>query len=368
MNIYSMNNNVPSGARLPAYSTPTVETQWNGHHIFTVIVNELKIILKRIYEAVKNLFVTKSTTALEKEHGPPHEVKEKEIKNKEKEEKPDLVALSKPSTYLENPALIPSLAQTLPPSADGIVNTCLTFLLQKYVFGEIENFNEDKATLNKLLALVVKTALEDPGCEDALDALRLPNNPDSESEFSVADLDDDRGFPQNTPLCLLVKMGNLEGIETILPACDAKALLFSTPRNNSALHLAIATGQLRAAKAIMKRAQDLGVLDQLLIIKNSYGKTGSDIFDHIMSVSLSQLNLFKPCLDIINPLIGEELNKAICSINSSGDKVIYQMRIAIFEELKQLLPRFKEIRDPQKIIWADIFQGNGDSRLLTQVQ
>lgn len=166
-------------------------------------------------------------------------------------------------------------------------------------------------------------------------SLTRPNNP-NQSTFDEKYIKD--GFPQNTPLCLLVKAGNLEGSQAILPVYEKKDLLFTTPRGNSALHLAVITGQILLAKAILDRANELGIAEELVGLKNGAGKTVNDMFPLFIDKKLTYNNF----LETVNPFLGAEINKT--SISKKSD-FIHQVRQLIFPELTKIAGRHIGLKD-----------------------
>lgn len=187
----------------------------------------------------------------------------------------------------------------------GIINTGMTNLLVPLAF----SLEESKLTAQQALSkqrefngLIVKLVEAAKSNREAYVALTRSNNPESVSEDKGAS-----GFPQNNPLTLLVKAGNREGVQAILPAYQAKDLLFVTPRGNSVLHIALITGQLGVAMDIMRRAEQLGVLEKLVEMPNYAGKTVQDILASLFS----QENQFDNFQELASKLLGgEEIGKA----------------------------------------------------------
>lgn len=202
--------------------------------------------------------------------------------------------------------LIKELASELP-NQSIIINTGLTDILHQYAF-TTESIN--KQNVNNLLTKLVDEALIYKN-ENARLALTRPNNfNDSTKDFNDVHVIKliEEGFPQNTPLALLVKANNLEGAKLVLSVYQVKDLLFTTPRGNNILHLAIATAQGELVLDIMKRAKELGILGDLLSMKNIKGFTASDLFSQIM---MDKKDLFANYLTVINPYLGgDEINKA----------------------------------------------------------
>lgn len=204
-----------------------------------------------------------------------------------------------------------------------IVNTGLTELLIHYTFTSDSLKFDD---LHDLLKALVEEALIHHNSHAKL-ALTRPNNPQNKLE----DLEG-AGFPQNTPLALLVKAGNLEGSQLILPVYGKEDLLFTTPRGNTVLHLALVTGQMKLAAAIMNRAKELNILSELLNMKNRVDTTADDL----LSLFQSKDHLFKNFLDVVNPCLGgDEINKAWIGFHTDLD-LFYNCRNRLFSELKDI--------------------------------
>jgi hypothetical protein len=205
-----------------------------------------------------------------------------------------------------------------------IHNTGMTELLVHYAFAtEMIAF----ADLNDLLESLAEEALIYHNPHARL-ALTQPNNP----EELITDKLATSGFPKNTPLALLVKAGNLQGSQLILPVYDEDELLFANPRGNTALHLAILTGQFKLAAAIIKRAKELNCLDELLARKNRVGKTAEDMYVAL----IESKNPFKNYLDVADENFGgEEVNKAL--MGHLTDKV-FMCRNRLISELGELTP------------------------------
>ena len=230
-----------------------------------------------------------------------------------------------------------------------IRNTPLTEVLAQYTFGTKEHYDKNIKDLNtRLQELAVKAKTGDLQAESAL---RTPNN---EGEIFTPELVAN-GMPQNTPLALLVKMGNTEGCKILLPAYDAEALMFKNPRGNTVLHLAIVTGQMEVALAIMARADELHRLDDLLGVENNIGKNAD-----IMLASILKLNRdegFKPFLDLADSCFGgEEINKALIYARDPKPLLPFQVRSNMVKEIKG--GSFKEI---QQMNLAQIYAQYGHS-------
>jgi hypothetical protein len=215
-----------------------------------------------------------------------------------------------------------------------IKNTGLTQLLVEYAFRR-ESLSLDG--LNALLGKLADEVLHDN--ETAYSALTRPNNPTKSSKDLK--FDPSVGYPQNTPLCLLVKGNNLEGSQSILPVYEAKDILFTTPRGNSVLHLAVMTGQMRLAFAIMDRAKELGVLDELLNLQNIAGKTADEAIPLLTRRDLA----FRDFLDVSTPFFGgEEINKALIGQQT---RQTLNCRARLLAELEAIAGRRVRLADIQ---------------------
>lgn len=209
-------------------------------------------------------------------------------------------------------------------------NTGMTHALVGWAFG---SSTED--VLEFLQGLI------DQFKEDQLRKIfRTPNNPEK------IDLIRGSGNPHNTPLMLLVKMGGEkapEAVQKILPYYDRDALFLTTPNMNSALHIAVVTGQFDVAMALMKHAQELGVLEEFLDMRNYAGKTAEEIFQGLGGHE----NAFAPYLSFCDLVLGgEEINKAQAARGGGAAKIL-TIRNPFFERIKA---RFPDLRVNPKSI------------------
>jgi hypothetical protein len=198
---------------------------------------------------------------------------------------------------LEDESARMALADCLP--TDPFGNTGLTNLMQLLAFEKSDT--PDLQPLNQLLVLLRNEALA--GKQWALNALKRSNNDNKSIRIAP-------GFPQNTPLLLLVKMDNLEGIKAILPALNKEDLLAVTSTGNTALHIAVLTARFDMASAILKRAGELDIFDELLAKKNRVGHTPD-----AMRLAVSN---FRPWMGSFfeDYFGGEEIQKANLGKNS----------------------------------------------------
>jgi hypothetical protein len=271
--------------------------------IITYSISVSSNLLKSIYDLVIRLFYNRSTITRRKTKTEPcndqiHSFRPTAINQATNPIKPYSLA-----DYLNNPELISNLG-ILEEKNYQIKNTKLIHILADFTFGTKDHYESNKSALDDLLNRLTNLALK--GNLLARNALICPNNP----ELILSPQYIANGFPQNTPLALLVKMGNVEGCRTILPVYDAPELLFKNPRGNTVLHFAVATGQMEIAFAIIHRAAELNILDQLLNTSNSVGKTADDALKAIL-VPTSK-NYFTKHYKVADEIFGgEEINKAL---------------------------------------------------------
>lgn len=214
-----------------------------------------------------------------------------------------------------NEDIIHYLANPVRRTDSVIINTGLTDLLAHYVF----DFNHPHPELNDLLRRLADEAKSNPLAR--LDLTR-PNNYYLDGSRAPS-------TPQNTPLALLIK-GGLEAVHDVLPSYESADLKYRTPRGNTSLHLALATGQIKMALAILKRAKKLAIVDQLLVIKNYTDKTASELF-HFM---VSKTTIFG-YLDAVDTHLGRGEIEQTRAIEDFKD-LFGKCRQRIFAELKEL--------------------------------
>ncbi len=215
----------------------------------------------------------------------------------------------------------PLLSQEILPE-DEMGNTALTDYLQSFTFDSEEHYQANRqalwAKLNKLAAL----AEDNPSIARLL---QTPNQPAQEALQQYAQV----GMPSNTPLMLMVKLGDKRAVDILLPYYDAASILHQTPRGNTLLHIAIITGQADVALAIIERAKSLGVLSVLLALENAAGKSPADILEALVYVG-GKASLFRSLLDFTDTQLGgEEINKALVSQN----KRLFEARNGIVSHL-----------------------------------
>lgn len=206
-----------------------------------------------------------------------------------------------------------------------IVNTYLTEVLALYGFGEAVD-TEALFIINKFLSSLMDCVVK--GDINALELLKRSNN--HLEKIGV----DKSGFPQNNPLLLLIKGMNTRGVQTILPAYNGADLLFTTPYGNTALHIAVITGQLDLAYLIMLRAEQCGVFDELINKPNNMGKTADDMF-----ALLKDKNITFKRLDHIHDEYfgGEEMRKALVSLPVNGVFLPNRLRaFSVFNGLSEI--------------------------------
>jgi hypothetical protein len=203
--------------------------------------------------------------------------------------------------------------------SDGLGNTSLTAFLAYRVFNERTvyiQFHQQK--LLSVLTQLCQIAQTSP---TAKKLLTTPNNPVEYKGMNVAS-----GIPINTPLMLLVKAGDSEGVKLLLPFYSAEELMITTPRGNSVFHIASITGQSTILTALMQRARELGIENVYQEHTNLAGYTAYQLF-----IALCQTkNYFQNLLDFSAPYLGgEEINKA--AVSDSGASKVFVARRGAFE-------------------------------------
>lgn len=199
------------------------------------------------------------------------------------------------------------------PEENPLGNTILTEYLASLAF-DLDVYKDKRSELlNKLSYLTSiaakKTKAPNLTAKASIQLLQQANQATPLGQRLIVD-----GIPSNTPLMLLSKMGEETGAVTIIPFYDREHLLHANDRGNTALHFAALTGQLQTVKAILERAQSLGILKQVLTAKNNVGYSGADIYHKIIKINMSRETrrlLHKNILDFADEhLGGEEINKA----------------------------------------------------------
>lgn len=205
---------------------------------------------------------------------------------------------------------------------------------------KLDLYEKHRDLLNKSLELLTDEAIEDKD-PLAYEALTKPH-------------------PDNTPLALLVKMGNLSGVKTILRAYNANDLLAQTPLGNTAFHLAIGTMQIEMANTILERAKELGIEQKLLEAKNNSGLTAKEIYGKItQALSLSSLSVISE--DYFGGKEVSAANAVFFKLNEEQLPIVsmdsrkktlepapapYGLRFKTFEEVTNRLP-------PEPDSWRD---------------
>lgn len=202
---------------------------------------------------------------------------------------------------------------------DDQVNTLLTLYLSRLAFGEVENYVSKKdELLNKL------TQLCDQAKHD-VEILALLQKPDENVASS------------NTPLMLLVKMGNIEGVRLVLPLYDANSLLHVTSRKNSALHIALVTGQVEVVSEILHRAKELHVLDELLALSNAASYTAVTLLNEVAAPRHSLVRYNDFCGRLMG---GDEVSEAMIvkekvKKSESGSLTVFNIAIPVAMRAKE---------------------------------
>jgi len=233
---------------------------------------------------------------------------------------------------------------------DEMFNTGLTALLAGYAFHDPASYRQDKGKIDAFIEKLAEKALTDPAAKAAL----LTANAEAVKVDGMSKKDLKKGFPRNTPLHLLVKMGNLEGAKAILPFYDRDHLLAKTPGGNTALHLAFATGQVDLALEMMLQAKELGCLEELLERENSASFSPGDIYKKYQSASNkhspddAHISTGESILHFANRFFGghEELDKAIV-VNKS---------VSVATTKTQIFSLFQKISKNEKIKLKEVEQ------------
>ena len=211
---------------------------------------------------------------------------------------------------------------------DEFGNTGFTKKLAEWAF-PVGKSPEQK--VSAYLDAVIKASASNK--EQLKSIFRTPNEPH--------DITSGDGYPVNTPLMLLVKMGGedaLSAIEKMLPYYDQESLLKTTPRGNNPLHIAVFTGQFDVAMALVKRAEELGCLDALLSAQNNKRKTPDLIMRGLCQRQpfgkTEQGQLVDASTDVLG---GEEIDKA--AVNKSNPQIGDICKLFILEA-KKAFPNF----------------------------
>jgi hypothetical protein len=257
----------------------------------------------------------------------------------------DLYTLPRYVSKLSDRRLMAELANVIPNDPE-MSNTGLTEILQRNTFLVDDHKNEPQ--INQLLQELAHEAIQNNN-KNAQRALTCPNN-----QGVVFDEDlTKRGIPKNTPLCLLVKMGNFAGAQFILPVYQRKDLLSTTPRGNSVLHLAAITGQMKLAFAIMDRANELGMLEELVNLPNRKGFIAKETLAPLLD--LNPKNTYRNFLDMAIPFLGgEEINKAL--ITQSGDSLLCHHRNLLLNGITALENQISRVENLKEMTLIEIWQ------------
>ncbi|RUR16587.1 ankyrin repeat domain-containing protein [Legionella sp. km535] len=200
-------------------------------------------------------------------------------------------------------------------SKDDLGNTPLTAFLAQHVFTKQKEYlevghKEVMSVLSKLAELAQRS-------DSAKRLLLTPNQPYREITAEAATL----GVPVNTPLMLLVKAGDIEGVNLLLPFYSAADLMKSTPRGNSVFHIASITGQEEMLNLLKGRATELGIWNQYQENKNNAGYTAFDLLGALITTK----DFFKNLLDFSDAYLGgEEINKV--AITNQGTHSVWMAR------------------------------------------
>lgn len=189
--------------------------------------------------------------------------------------------------------------------------------------GDAQSFDQ----INALLKRLVNEVLENDD-QMARSQVTRPFDPEKiDSQY----------YSRNTPLALLIKAANTEGALIILPVYETAELLETTPHGNSALHLAVVTGQMKVAYAIIARANALGLCDALVNIENHAGKTADDLFR--LFDPKDKTHLHDRYLDVLEPYVGKN---EIPNTSGRHSEAFFVRRTKVRTQLQEIVgPKFK---------------------------
>jgi Ankyrin repeats (3 copies) len=227
--------------------------------------------------------------------------------------------------FNNNPMLV-NFLDNYDKKLDNFGNTPLTKFIAERVYG-INEAQYNDGPRDEIIIFIRDL------CELAKSDIRaqyLLTKANQTTEFSLGLTS--AGYPINTPLMLLVKTGDLEAVNMLLPFYESENLMKTSPRGNNPLHIASITGQIDMIKALEKRALELGILEALQEQKSIVGKTAPELLEALYQVPRS--SLFDYFLDFANPQLGgEEINKAV--VGGAGKKV-FQVRQEIVRHAREL--------------------------------
>ena len=213
---------------------------------------------------------------------------------------------------------------------DEFGNTELTSFLAGSVYNG--NYDADQQKISTIIKELVALAESDV---NARELLITPNNPSTAERA----LDPKVGFPLNTPLMLMVKAGDIECVNLLLPFYSREDLMTSTLGGNSVFHIASITGQREILVALIHRAQELNMSDVLIENKNKRDNSPKQLLDALFSKD----NCWKNFLDFCDHYLGaEEINKAACR------RYDYDAKVYNYKNLfgkPQYMQLFKTITD-----------------------
>ncbi len=182
---------------------------------------------------------------------------------------------------------------------DGYGNTELTSFIAGPVFSNYDINRE--AILEKIQTLSVLAKTD----EHARQLLITPNCPGLISRENSQET----GFPLNTPLMLMIKAGDVECVQLLLPFYLKDDLMTPTLRGNSVFHIAAITGQGEILDALEKHAETLNIQNVLIETKNHSHHTP----EQILKALFMRDNCFKNFLVLCDKYLGgDEINKAAC--------------------------------------------------------
>ena len=198
----------------------------------------------------------------------------------------------------------------IPKKGNALGNTPLTAFLAMEVFCSRTNYlSKSSQYIQDVLTelcMLARRSSEDRELVRKL--LTTPNNPDLQKNAEqIAN-----GLPVNTPLMLLVKAGDSNAVQIVLPFYSAEDLMKTTPRGNSVFHIASITGQKETLLMLREQAETVGIWEAYTTSKNKLGHTAYDMLSALVNVNRS--NLFQSIVEFAYPYLGaDEVNKAAVS-------------------------------------------------------
>ena len=197
---------------------------------------------------------------------------------------------------------------------DTFGNTPLTEFLASKIFEGFTAYNEKKYSV-EIKRVLTKLCELANSSESARQLLTMPNAPQANREYPIEEL------ALNTPLMLLVKAGDCEAVEQVLPFYStAEELMITTPRKNNVFHIVSITGQANMLKLLITRATELGA--DYRNQKNILEKTPHELVMELKRVRFGNFRKF-----LSSQLGGEEINKAPAAGDGDSEVVQFYQRV-----------------------------------------